>query len=290
MLVYCIMNATTKKHERKFAKKRESSFYIYGINPVIEVLKAKPGDVLEVFLDELSHNNIRIKNVMRLARMARVPVKRMSLRYIEKFAIADSNTQGVVAKLKGFAYLNFDEWKKTVMSNGDKCKLVLVLDRIEDPGNFGAIVRSACAAGASGIFVANARQVPVNATVFKTSAGTVAKAPVIQVSNLVDTLGKLKKMGFWIYGIDMDNTSNNNATNQNIWDCDFDNMSVLVLGSEGSGISELVKRNCDFVAHIPMENGVESLNVAVSAAIAVYEWKRIWNKHCFNMLQHDMKR
>jgi 23S rRNA (guanosine2251-2'-O)-methyltransferase len=157
----------------------------------------------------------------------------------------------------------------------------LVLDKVEDPQNFGAIVRSAGAAGVSAVFVANASQAPVNATVFKTSAGVITKVPIVQVANIADTLEKLKDAGFWNYGVDMNELSEEDKEDnpyaegsKSIWDIEFDNNTALVVGAEGSGLSRIARENCDFLVHIPMQNNVESLNVSVSAALSMYEWRR----------------
>ena len=147
---------------------------------------------------------------------------------------------------------------------------MLVLDKLEDVGNFGAIIRTAAAVGVSAIFVSGDNQAPVNGTVFKTSAGNILKVKIIKTPNINQIIKKLKELKFWTYAVDMPE----NAKGGDLWDQKFDTNTAFVLGGEGKGVSEKVRENCDFITPIPMENGVESLNVSVSGAIAMYEWKR----------------
>lgn len=175
--------------------------------------------------------------------------------------------------LKNFSYSNFLEWQKTLDLN--KKNLILILNNVEDVHNFGAIIRTAAAVGARGIIVEKVRQAPVNETVLKTSAFNLLKIPIVEVSNINQAIEKMKERNFWIYGLDMfDKNLQEVSVSDNIFQQKFDKNTVLVLGSEGKGLAELVKKKCDFIVSIPMENQVESLNVSVSAAVAMYEWKR----------------
>ena len=144
-----------------------------------------------------------------------------------------------------------------------------MLDKIEDVGNFGAIIRTAAAVGVSAIFISGDGQAPINGTVFKTSAGNISKVKIIKCINIGQIVEKLKELKFWTYAVDMDKKKGGD-----LWGQKFDTNTAFILGAEGSGVSLKVREKCDFVIPIPMENNVESLNVSVSGAIVMYEWKR----------------
>jgi len=139
----------------------------------------------------------------------------------------------------------------------------VMLDHLEDPHNFGAIIRTCEAAGVKSIIIPKDRSVRVNATVTKVSVGTIENVNIAMVSNLVNTLKELKDKGYWVIGTDMDGTDYK--------DIDYSGKIVIVIGSEGKGLSRLVEENCDFIASIPMKGTVNSLNASVAAALVIYE-------------------
>lgn len=141
--------------------------------------------------------------------------------------------------------------------------LIVMLDHIEDPHNFGAIIRTCEAAGVSGIIIPNDRSVSVNATVIKTSVGTCDNVKIVRVTNLNKTIEYLKKNGYWIFGTDMDGTSYD--------ELDYKGKTCIICGNEGKGMSKLVRDNCDFIASIPMNGKVNSLNASVATAIILFE-------------------
>ncbi len=284
------MNKSTKTRIK--IKGKDNPFYIYGKNPVMELLINKPNYVSEVvFIDFGKDNNTDkhdFSDIIKRIKNAKIPTRYLSKREAGGLLDMSSdgvNTQRVLAKIKSFDYLDFKQWRDNIKQEeklgGRATKLVLVLDKVEDPHNFGAIVRSAGAVGVSAVFVANAGQSPVNATVFKTSAGVITKVPIVQVANISDTLEKLKDLGFWNYGVDMHEISEEEKEinlyaegSKSMWEQKFDSKTVLVVGAEGSGLSRIAKEHCDFLIHIPMKNNVESLNVSVAAALSMYEWRR----------------
>lgn len=180
-------------------------------------------------------------------------------------------TQGVIAYYTGFEYKSWGEFDERCAALPHSC--VLVLDGIEDVGNFGAIIRSAAACGVDAVFVSDFHQAPVSGGVFKTSAGAVNKIDIVQFSGMGQVMESLKKSEYWIYGIDMEEEGVQYPSG-NIWQQKFDGRTALIVGSEDKGISTKAKEKCDFIAPIPMENDIESLNVSVAAAVAMYEWKR----------------
>jgi len=150
-----------------------------------------------------------------------------------------------------------------------KSPAVLILDQIQDPHNFGAILRTAAATGIAGVIIAKDRQAPVNGTVFKTSAGAALRIPIVRVSNLRHAILKLKKRRFWVYALDASEGA------RVFWDESYVNEAhAFILGSEGKGVSHGLLEESDGKLMIPMERGVESLNVSVAAALILYEWKR----------------
>lgn len=168
--------------------------------------------------------------------------------------------QGVLAFGAARAY-------ETLESVIGDARLLLVLDGIEDPHNLGAIIRTANAAGADAVLLPDRRAAGLTETVAKASAGAIEYVPVVRIGNVNQTLEKLKKAGFWIYGLDERGTSRYDET-------DFAVPSVIVLGGEGKGLHQHVKENCDMLLRIPMAGEIASLNVSVAAGIVLFEWRR----------------
>ncbi len=165
------------------------------------------------------------------------------------------NHQGIILDVEDFNYADLKE----VLDGA----FLLILDHLEDPHNFGAIIRTAEAAGVDGIIIPKDRSVSVNATVMKTSVGTLNKMKIVKVTNLVETVKKLQKNNFFVYGADM--------VGSDIRQCSFASKKVLVIGNEGKGISDLLKKNCDEMVSIPMKGEVNSLNASVAGAILIFK-------------------
>lgn len=176
------------------------------------------------------------------------------------------NHQGVVAFVSPVAYVETEEILATARQKNEPPFLIL-LDEINDPHNFGAILRTAEAAGVHGILIPKRRNVPLNATVAKTSAGAVEYVKVARIGNVNQTLINLKKEGLWVVGADM-------TGEQNYWEADLKVPLVLVIGSEGAGLGRLTKETCDFLVKIPMRGELNSLNAATAAAVLIYEATR----------------
>ena len=165
--------------------------------------------------------------------------------------------QGIILDVEDYKYADIYD----VISDTDS--LIVMLDHIEDPHNFGAIIRSCEAAGVDGIIIPIDRSVEVNSTVIKTSVGTTEKMKIARVTNLNNTIKFLKEKGYWIFGTDMDGTDYTKL--------DYKGKTCIICGNEGFGMSKLVKENCDFIASIPMRGEVNSLNASVATAIVVFE-------------------
>lgn len=172
--------------------------------------------------------------------------------------------QGIAAEVAPFRYATLDELIQRV---GEGSALVLVLDHVTDQGNLGAIVRSAEVVGAAGVVIAKARAAGVGVGAYKTSAGAVMHLPIVQVSNLATAVEKLQAAGFWA-------AAATEHAEQDVWNAPMGGRLCLVMGSEGSGVSRLVRERCDFTCKLPQRGKIESLNVAQAATVLCYEWLR----------------
>ena len=172
--------------------------------------------------------------------------------------IAKENNQGIILYIPDYEYCKLDE-----LLVNDK-PFIVILDHIEDPHNFGAIIRTCEAAGVDGIIIPKDRSVSVNSTVMKTSVGALNNVKICMVTNINRTIDYLKENGIWVVGTDMDDSVS-------CFEADFNTPIALVIGSEGFGISKLVREKCDYVVNIPMKGKVNSLNASVAAGILIYK-------------------
>ncbi len=233
---------------------------ITGRNSVTEALRAgRP--IIKVYI-AAGNDAPPLRRIRELAGGRDIAVECVPARELDRIA-AGSRHQGVAALAEPFAFSDLTDVLAQAAEAGRTPFLVL-LDGIEDVHNVGAIIRTAECAGADAVLLPKRRSAPVNETVGRTSAGAVEYMPVVQIGNVTQTLKKLQKRGFWVIGADMDGT------------CDYFHSSltepvVLVVGSEGRGISHLVRETCDVLVQIPMFGRVNSLNASVAAALLMYE-------------------
>lgn len=237
-----------------------NTIYIFGRKPLVEILTRYPEQIKILYIRE----GLVLGDIESLAKKHAIQIKPVPEHTLDTYAEGE-NHQGVVAQMTGEQYTVFDTWIKSLDLSTNP--LVLILDEIQDVHNFGAIIRTAAASGVVGIIVTKHNQAPLSGAVYKTSAGTVPLVPIVQVSNIVTTMEKLKESKFWIYGLAMDGQ-------KTIWDESFDTPTAIVLGSEGAGLGRLVSETCDGMLSIPMSSQVESLNVSVSAAVVCFEVMR----------------
>ena len=172
--------------------------------------------------------------------------------------LCNNNSQGVILDIEEDFYIDLKE-----ILNDNNSNFIVMLDHIEDPHNFGAIIRTSECAGVNYIIIPKKGNVEVNATVMKTSAGALTNTKICVVPNLNNTIDALKKAGYWVVGTDADG--------EDYTKINYEGKVVLVIGSEGYGLKELVRKSCDFVASIPMKGKVNSLNASVAAGIMIYE-------------------
>lgn len=218
----------------------------YGKNVL---LMTKPNEIKKVYLSK-TRNDKEVIDYLKQNKIRYVLTDNFTLDKMTK-----ENHQGIILERDDYLYHNLE-------SILDK-KFLVILDHLEDPHNFGAIIRTSEAAGVEGIIIPKDRSVTVNDTVMKTSVGTTSNVPIIKVTNLVETIKKLKKNNFFVYGSDMDGID--------LKEVDFADKKVLVIGNEGKGISELVQKNCDEMVKIPMSGKVNSLNASVAAGIIIFK-------------------
>lgn len=238
--------------------------FIYGKNTVLESIKNNK-KIKQIYTS--TKNSDELNQLKRLAKEKRLIINYLNQKEMnEKFG---KNSQGLVAEIEDYKYTELNDLLKKVKNKENAA--IAILDGLEDPHNLGAILRTADATGIDGVIIPKNRSVSLNSTVAKVSTGAIEHVPVVQVSNLVQAINKLKDEGFWIYGLDMDGSVEYTKEK-------FTGKISVVIGSEGFGISRLVKENCDFNVHIPMFGHVTSLNASVSASIIFYEILRNRNK------------
>ncbi|MGB4592199.1 MAG: 23S rRNA (guanosine(2251)-2'-O)-methyltransferase RlmB [Coriobacteriia bacterium] len=236
---------------------------IEGRNAVLEALRAAVA-LERIQIARGVRDDDSIREIKSLARVAGIPVSEVDRAALDRES-ERGHHQGVAAIAPDFTYATLAD---VLARAGDKERsVVVVLDHVTDPGNFGAIIRSAEGAGADGVVIAERRSAPVTAVVHKASAGATSHIPVARVSNLVRALEELKERGFWVAGA-------SEHASDSLWSAPLEGRIVLVLGAEGSGLSRLVSETCDFGVSIPLVGEVGSLNVAQAATVLLFEWVR----------------
>lgn len=206
-----------------------------------------------------------------LACVGNVPVHYTDRKHLDTMSFGVKH-QGVVLRARPLPIFTVEDW---MHRHKDASQVVMVLDGVEDPQNFGAIVRSAAACGASGVLFGKDRSSPVTTAAMKAAAGGMECVDLVQATNLVRALEYLKENGFWITAFDAD-------AGKTLWDADFKGRTAMIIGSEGSGIRRLVREHADFTVSIPLNSVVSSLNASVSAGIALVEWLRQNRKNVGN--------
>jgi len=233
--------------------------YIIGRNPVLEALKSER-DINKIWIAEGSQKG-SMGQIIELAKEKKVLVQFVPKKKIDGMGVGIH--QGVVAAVAAYQYAELDDLF-AVAEKRNEAPFFLILDELEDPHNLGSIMRTADATGAHGIIIPKRRSVALTATVAKASTGAIEYIPVARVTNLARTVEELKDRGLWIVGTDAKGSD------------DYRNldgkMSIgIIIGSEGKGMSRILKEKCDFLVHMPMVGKVTSLNASVAASILMYE-------------------
>ncbi len=245
----------------------DTSGIIAGRNPVREALERGERSIEKVLLAKAKGSPTRaLEEIRRAAGAANVPVQFVPAAKLNSLAPGVAH-QGAVALAAAVDYADLEAMLHAIAATPDVVRetqpVLVVLDGIEDPHNFGAILRTAVAAGVAGVIVPDRGQAPLSATTLKASAGTATRIPVARAGNLADALVQLKERGYWIAGLD-------GAAEQTVWTLDWDRPLALVVGSEGSGLRPRVRDTCDFLVSIPLRGPAESLNASVATGVALF--------------------
>lgn len=238
---------------------KNQSLTIEGRNAVLEAFRSgKTIDKLFV-LDGCQDGPVR--TIIREAKKQNVIINFVAKERLSQLSETGKH-QGVIAYAAAYDYSSVDDMLKLAEEKGE-APFLFLLDGIEDPHNLGALIRTANIAGAHGVIIPKRRAVGLTSVVAKTSAGALNYTPVARVTNLVRTMEELKEKGLWFVCADMDG--------ETMYDLNLSGPLGLVIGSEGEGVSRLVKENCDFIAGIPMKGQITSLNASVAGGILAYE-------------------
>lgn len=234
--------------------------YIYGKNVARETLNSE-NKIIKAYLSE-KFSDKELINLLKL--------KKVKINYCKNYELDKKSDnglhQGIVLSVDDVKTYNYDE----IINNINKeYKTIVMLDHLEDPHNFGAIIRTSYALGVDGIIIPNDRSININPTVVKTSAGAINNIPIIRVPNLNSTITKLKKDGFWIVGTNMGGSDYTKI--------DYKRSICLIIGNEGKGMSQILTKNCDYIATIKMTGNINSLNASVSCGIILSEIVRSRN-------------
>jgi 23S rRNA (guanosine2251-2'-O)-methyltransferase len=238
---------------------------LYGLHPVEEAVRSGGGRLERVILSR-ERGDARLERLARLCRDSGVRVTLEARDQLTRMARTDAH-QGVLAVVRERSFLTIEDLLAQQPQSGAQHRFFLALDGVEDPHNLGALLRTADGAGVDGVVLPERRSAPVSATVAKTSAGASEHVRIARVTNLVRSLEQMKQANIWVLGLDERGTPD-------YTDFDFRTDCVLVLGREGAGLHDLVKRTCDHLLRIPMAGKVSSLNVSVAGAVVMYEAMR----------------
>ena len=238
----------------------EADGVIEGRNAVTEALRT--GTVIDKIFILKGETDSSLGHIASTARARGIVVVEADKRKLDRMSVTHAH-QGVIALCAVREYASVDDILAAAREKGE-APLIVVCDELSDPHNLGAVIRTACCAGAHGVIIPKRRSAGLTAVVAKTSAGAVSHIPVARVPNITALLKQLKEEGVWIFGAAMNGTTS-------LYSADLKGPAAIVIGSEGEGMSRLVEENCDFLVSIPMKGGLNSLNASAAAAILLYE-------------------
>lgn len=243
---------------KKQQENRENTEYVYGINPVTELLDSNV-DINKIWILS-GERSVELEEILKKAKEQKVVVVYTDKNKLNNMAL---NNQGVVASVNPFKYSEVYEILEEA-KNKNEAPFIVILDKVTDSQNLGAIVRSAEAAGVHGIIIPKRNSAQVTSATNKTSAGAISHIKIARVSNIVNTINELKNEDIWVIGTSLEAKDYHINTN-------LSGAIAIVIGNEEKGISRIVKENCDLLVKIPMIGKIESLNASVSAGILLYE-------------------
>lgn len=231
---------------------------IYGKNPVKEAILGGT-TINKIYVQATTKE---LYDIIQLAKEKGIVVTESDKNKLDTM-VEGKNSQGIVASVTDFVYASIDDILAVAEERG-QAPFIVVLDKIEDPHNLGAIIRTCECMGVNGILIQKRNACQVTDTVEKVAAGACTYVKVARVTNITESIRYLKEKNIWVYGLDM-------LGNSTLYETDFSGAVALVVGNEGEGISRLVKENCDMIVNIPMTGKINSLNASVSTAISIYE-------------------
>lgn len=255
------MDYKTGKKDRQTRRfDNESEDKLEGRNPVLEALRS--GRTIDKVFIQQGERNGSVSRIISLCKENHIPLIETDKNKLDRMSATHAH-QGVIACVAAKDYCSVEDIINAAKQKGEP-PFIVVCDDISDPHNLGSIIRTANAAGAHGVIIPKRNGVGLTATVAKSSAGAVEFTPVAKVTNIAHTVDMLKDNNIWVIGADMDGTND-------IYHQDFSGGIAIVIGSEGFGISRLVKEKCDFLVKIPMLGQINSLNASVAGALMIYE-------------------
>ena len=233
---------------------------IVGRNPVMEAILSNTRTIDKIWVAK-DNQHPRLQEIIKTAKKKGIPYKRCTRNQLDSY---HTNHQGVIADISGFQYTDLSVLLDRIEKKKDVPAVLIMLDQIQDPRNFGAILRTANATETDGVLIPKNSAVDMTPAVHKAAAGSAEYTPITKVTNLAQTIEKLKSEGVWVIGASDD-------AEQTYTSADFTVPICLVLGNEGQGIRHLVKQKCDYMVHLPMLGQISSLNVSVAAGVLLYE-------------------
>ncbi|MBI3590764.1 MAG: 23S rRNA (guanosine(2251)-2'-O)-methyltransferase RlmB [Candidatus Melainabacteria bacterium] len=244
---------------------------VFGKNPALEVIESSTVEVNKIYLSEgLSDRNIR-QRIISYAKENKIPYHLVPEKKLSTLT-NNQNHQGIVLSISPIKYKPVNELITSTLENNSP-RIILIAHEIEDTHNLGAMIRTFAASGGNGIILTGRSNVGINATIIKTSAGTLFQTNFSRATNCVNVLNELKESGFWVVGAD------NSTPSELIYKINYPDQVAIVVGNEHEGLGPLVKKNCDFLVKIPISDKVDSLNVSVAFGIILFEILR-QKKYC----------
>ena len=240
------------------------SIYIYGFHSIESQLNSNPEYILKLFIQS-GRNDARMSKMTSLLSNLKINFLKIEKNELDRLAKGEPH-QGIIAEIL-LPSLPGQEALIDFITNLPSNPLILMLDSIQDPRNLGACLRSANAAGVDCVVINKDGSAPINSVVYKTSAGAINQLKIFQVTNLVRAIKALQSKELWVVGLDA-------SLKTSIYDINLIDPIVIVMGAEGKGLRQLIKKSCDYLVRIPMTGNVESLNVSVATGIALFESKR----------------
>lgn len=232
---------------------------IFGKNSVLEALISGEREINKILISKNLHGDVKLNKIKELAQSNGIVYQFVAKEKFQPYA--EYNHQGIIAQVAPIKYMELEEFLEVQRTNAS----LVILDGVEDPHNFGAMIRTCVCAGVSGILIPNHRNVQVNSVVEKTSAGAINHIPIIKVNSLVNAVQKLKDNNWWVIATDA-------SAKDNYYDVDYNNMnSVIVMGAEHAGVSKSLLKLSDYVVKIPMQNDFNSLNVSNALSAIIFE-------------------